>query len=419
MHSIQISRISRALSGRIALALASAALPGAASASQLTVELAFTGASGAIPANGNLLVQSGAVYAATFAGGFADLGAIVSVPTSVPASNAPTPTVLHSFSGADGSHPNGSLVSDAQGNLYGTTANGGAAGLGTVFKLTKPSAGVAWSLTTLHSFSGPDGANPGSGVTLGPDGSIYGTTLSGGAFCGPSGCGTVFKITPAGGFVLEHSFSGPNGNGSGPERNIVLSSTGVMYGTTSGGFGFFSGTLYQISAAGTNELIMGFTFTNGGVPRGNIVRDSAGNIYGTFWQGESTANAQPSAEVFEVTPPSKKLVILAQMPGQTTTSGIVRDNAGNIYGTLTGVPTPPINGVLPGGRDNGSVFMLSPKGIVTTLAALTPDTQGPAGGVVLDSSGNLWGTSSGGGIQCFTAANATTSGCGTIFEVTP
>ncbi len=289
------------MSGGIALALATIASTGAASASTITMEFAFAGGTGAIPVNGNLLVQGGDVYAATFAGGLSDLGAIVSVPASgVPVSGPQLPP-LHSFSGADGSHPNGSLVSDAKGNLYGTTANGGSAGLGTVFKLTKPTAGVQWSLTTLHSFSGPDGANPGSGVTLGPDGSIYGTTLSGGAFCGPSGCGTVFKITPGGGFVLEHSFSGPNGNGYQPESNIVLSSTGVMYGTTTGGFGSFSGSLYQISAAGTYELLMGFPFTNGGVPRGNIVRDSAGNIYGTFWQGESTANPTPSAEVFEVT----------------------------------------------------------------------------------------------------------------------
>jgi uncharacterized repeat protein (TIGR03803 family) len=408
----------------LALALAAAASP--ASAATLTTAFAFDGAAGAVPNNGNLLITSGTVYAATNAGGDNDLGAIVSLPTS----GATAPTLLHSFAGPDGESPNGSLVADTSGNLYGTTQGGGANGLGSVFKLTNPhSTGAAWPVTTIHSFTCQDGAYPKAGATLGPDGSLYGTTYGQGAGCAAPNYGAVWKLS-GGTFRIMHAFTGSafpspthpaQPDGGNPSSNIVLDPSGIMIGTASLGIpNNGAGSLFAISPTGNYTQVAAFSHYYGTGPIGNIVRDSAGNVYGTI--PTSTGYMQPSigAIVFKVTAGTHQIVNLAYIPGQFSESGVILDRAGNLYGTVTGYQYKDPNWQETIGssvRSGGGVFSVSPSGALTNLASLSFDNQGPVGGVVFDAAGNLWGTSSAGGLRC--ASNPSTSGCGTIFELTP
>jgi uncharacterized repeat protein (TIGR03803 family) len=148
-----------------------------------------------------------------------------------------TLTTLHSFNFTDGYQPWAKLVQATDGNFYGTTSEGVVAGspicgfgCGTVFKITP-----AGTLTTLHTFAGPDGSFPLSGLVQGTDGNFYGTTSGGGASgaCGASGCGTVFQMTQAGALTTLHSFGGADGNG--PFAALVQAGNGNFYGTTTEG----------------------------------------------------------------------------------------------------------------------------------------------------------------------------------------
>jgi uncharacterized repeat protein (TIGR03803 family) len=400
-------------SGLLSLALgAGAVLP--AEAATLSTQAYFDGTDGAVPNNGNLLYVNHFLYGATYAGSApsnltsnpADLGVIFQQADTILEVPDTPPTVIYAFNGPDGAHPNGSLVADASGNLYGTTRAGGSGGLGTVFKLANPHAtGTLWQLTVLHSFSGPDGSTPAAGVTLGPDGSIYGTTLQGGT--APAAAGTVFKIAPDGAYRVLHSFTGDfaTGDGSGPASNIVLDPQGVVIGTTSGQVAVNQkGTLYAIRTDGSFAIVTQFTLIPAGGPAGNIVRDLAGNVFVAISAAEAGGPV-----VIEVTALTHKQVVIGQLPGDAGYGGVVRDNAGNFYLTTSGE----------GRQNGGAVYMMTPHGVVTPLAVLGFENQGPLGGVILDPAGNVWGASSAGGETCMTAANATASGCGTLFAITP
>ncbi|MGO8671844.1 MAG: choice-of-anchor tandem repeat GloVer-containing protein, partial [Capsulimonadaceae bacterium] len=181
-------------------------------------------------------------------------------------------TTVHSFSGPDGACPSGGLVQGADGSFYGTTGAGGAGGYGTIFRLT-PS-GV---LTTLYSFSGPDGDDP-SSLMQASDGNFYGTTQGGGTY------GTVFRITPIGALTTLYSFSGPDGawpfNFDGP---LAQGSDGNFYGTTYFGGTYGYGTVFKITPDGVLTSLYSFTgqADGGGYPRSGVVQGIDGNFYGT------------------------------------------------------------------------------------------------------------------------------------------
>lgn len=164
----------------------------------------------------SILRRAGSAYRALAAGAIAL--ALAGAPSLC---RAQTFSSLYSFSGSDGAVPVAGLIRASDGNLYGTTINGGAHGYGTVFQIS-----TAGTLTVLHSFSGADGANPFEGLVQASDGNLYGTSTQGGA----SNVGTVFRISTGGTLTVLHNFSGSDG--AGPSGALIQASDGNLYGTT-------------------------------------------------------------------------------------------------------------------------------------------------------------------------------------------
>jgi uncharacterized repeat protein (TIGR03803 family) len=203
---------------------------------------------------------------------------------ATPWAQGQTFTVLHRFTGNDGSFPEAGLVRDAAGNLYGTTLNGGdqncSGGCGSVFKLDKTS-----KETILYSFTGgSDGEYPNAGLVRDEAGNLYGTTVAGGV----SGtgcpeyttCGVVFKLDTTGKETVLYTFTGGADGGTSYAR-LVRDSAGNLYGTTAGGGAFASGVVFKLDATGHETVLHTFTGgADGGLPYAGLVRDSAGNLYG-------------------------------------------------------------------------------------------------------------------------------------------
>jgi len=212
-------------------------------------------------------------------------------------------TILHSFNAEQngGINPEGSLVFDNAGNLYGTAQLGGSQGNGVVFQLTHTSAG--WSENVVHAFASTDGSEPGGSLVFDGAGNMYGTTVAGGS----RGHGVVFKISPSGSVWTEtvlHSFLGEN-DGSDPGKDLLMDAAGNLYGVT-----VFtpkttlSGTVFNVSeSAGAWRETVLYEFsglTGGGEPNSGLAADHAGNLYGvTFAGGNPSVNA---GVVFELTP---------------------------------------------------------------------------------------------------------------------
>ncbi len=234
--------------------------------------------------------------------------------------------VLHNFAGVaqgkqygDGANPNGGLVLDSKGNLYGTTVFGGnesggcaPAGCGTVFEFTPPiQKGGAWIETVLHRFMGsPDGGGPAAGVAFDAKGRLYCTTVGGGGGNFPSG--TVVQFVPhSNGTWTEHvlhSFQ-DNGDGSQPRSRLIFDSLGTLYGTATGGGTDFAGTLFRLKRNPTGGWMFTvlYTFTgvnngDGAYPSGGILIN-ASNIFGTTEVGGMGQECQGGCgTVFEVSP---------------------------------------------------------------------------------------------------------------------
>ena len=176
------------------------------------------------------------------------------------------------------------LVSDLQGNLYGTTLLGGSNDVGTVYKITP-----GGTETVIYNFSGEmDGAGPSAGMIFDAQSNLYGTTLEGGggSLCSKGvfpGCGTVFKLDPNGTETVLYRFTG-GADGAGP-LSLVLDNKGNLYGTTVEGGASNRGTVYEITAAGTEEVLYSFTGGTDGQFPGNLVMDAQGNLYGTTSSG--------------------------------------------------------------------------------------------------------------------------------------
>ncbi len=355
-----------------------------------TVLHSFTGKpDGAGPEFGALVRDAeGNLYGTTIDGGASNLGCVFEV------SPAGKETVLHSFTGdPDGKYPHEGLVMDSSGNLYGATFDGGGLGYGTVFKLAK--GGVE---TVLYSFMGePDGANPDSGLTRDSAGNLYGTTF----FGGTSNNGTVFKVTSTNQESVLHNFAGAPTDGSIPYAGLLRDAAGDLFGVTVDGGASDDGTVFKLAGNDVGTLLHSFTGSpDGKFPHGVLTRDSTGDLYGTTLNG----GALTYGLVFEVTAAGqeKPLYSFAGTPdGQLPIAGVIRDTQRNLYGTTQY-----------GGASNlGSVYELSSTGQETVLYSFTgaPDGEAPTAALVMDSQGNLYGTTTEGG----------SSSLGTVFKLSP
>jgi uncharacterized repeat protein (TIGR03803 family) len=266
---------------------------------------------------------------------------------------------LHNFTGSnnDGAFPQGGVTLGSDGNLYGTTYEGGSATAGAVFKVTP-----AGSATTLHSFTGgSDGAYPYAPPVQGNDGNFYGTTTAGGntGVCG-GGCGTIYKITPAGALTTLYQFDITHGYA--PYGPLVLGTDGNFYGTTPYGTSANAGVVFKISPAGKFTLLFSFDLTHGESPFSGLVQGADGNFYGTTIYGGSTGGGV----VFKITP-GGKLTVMHTMNGTTDGArpfgGLVLASDGNFYGANAYGGT--VNSNCADGC--GTFFKITPKGAYSVL----------------------------------------------------
>ena len=369
-----------------------------------------------------LLSAGGNFYGTTANGGKGNVGTVFEL------SSTGVLTSLYSFNhnSTDGRNPTvGPLVRDKAGNLYGTTQKGGHQscawdaihpGCGTVFKLSPTG-----QETILHSFTGApgDGANPLAGLTMDAAGNIFGTTEYGGSSGGPcssAGCGTMYKITPAGVETILYSFTGGADGGWPVNVSLVADSAGNLYGTAGAGGaltcgnGAGCGVVFKIDPTGKETVLYAFTGGASGVnPYAGLVRDSQGNLYGTTNWGGACEISSGCGVVFKVDPSGNETVLHAfsyTESGAGVNSSLVRDSAGNLYGTT-----------FYGGSStltDGSVFEVSSQGVYTLLHAFDQkDGIWPQAGLLRDSAGKLYGATSQGGID------SCNLGCGVIFKITP
>ncbi len=309
--------------------------------------------------------------------------------------------VIHNFNGPDGSQPFAGPTLDSSGNLYGTTYAGGAAGLGTVFELKQVNS--SWILELLFSFEGI--GQPAAGVTIGPNGTPFGTASAGvqGSLGGvfnlhppPSACGAV--LCPWNETIL-HTFTGEGGDGASPFGNLVFDSQGNFYGTTTEGGDHIAGTAYEGTRSGdTWNVSTIYSFPANSYPSGGLVLDSAGNLYGTTAGGGD----DNMGTVFELTPSQGDwtetvLHSFSGSDGCGPMAGLVFDPAGNLYGATANC---------------GTIFELSPQGSgwnFQTLYIFEPQgSLGPDSTLAIDAAGNLYGTNP-----------YPATGIGTVFELSP
>jgi uncharacterized repeat protein (TIGR03803 family) len=249
-------------------------------------------------------------------------------------------TTLHSFEGTDGVETYAWLVQATDGNLYGTTSNGGAND--TVFKITPTG-----TLTTLYSFCSQTGCRDGfepAGLVQATDGNFYGTTFLGGAFCcsfDDLGYGTVFKITPGGTLTTLYTFCSQSGCTDGVGPNAVIQATdGNFYGTTNSGGANEGGqgTVFKITPGGTLTTVYNFCSqsycTDGAIPTARLVQGTDGNLYGTTSQGGGLGNY---GTAFKITPGGTLTTLhrFDAADGKNPSAGLVQGTDGNFYGTTS------------------------------------------------------------------------------------
>jgi uncharacterized repeat protein (TIGR03803 family) len=316
---------------------------------------------------------------------------------------AQTEHILHSFTGSrgDGSGPQGLVLVDQAGNVYGSTpygANRGGicaalGGCGMVFRAVNRNGAFVYN--PLYLFHGNDGAQPYAGVVVGPNGVVYGTTLSGGGTgCGGNGCGVVFKLTPASMFCRmafcswdETVIYNPSGSGpSGFFSTVMVDNAGNLYGESFSGGSFGSGTVYKLSPSGggnyTETTLYSFTGgADGGKPMSEVAIDAAGNIYGTAAFGGADGNGTVFKLVRSAGGYTFQLLysFTGGADGAVPQGNVVLDRAGNLYGAS---------------GEGGGIFQITPSGTYTLIDTQAQSLQAP---ISIDAAGNLYGTTYGGG----------------------
>jgi uncharacterized repeat protein (TIGR03803 family) len=343
-------------------------------------------------------------------------------------------TVIHTFVGGnDGKYPSGGLIFDNAGNLYGTTAEGGAGcfACGTVFELS-PAGNGHWKETILYAFTGgSDAEYPEYPLTFDRAGNLYGAAYGGGGlgFCDYGGCGTVFELTPTGSGQWSESVLWRFNNsvdGYEPSGPVLVNTEGQVFGELYYGHDVGQhGLIFSLSNPGGEwalSTVSGFTYGDGFDSYTSLLAGSKGNLFGTTAYG----GAAGLGAVIEMTQASgggwnEKMIYSFPTGGYypnlfdptTLPSPLIADAAGNLYGETQAAGT----------KNVGTVYELSPAANgtwrETTLYSFTGGVTGvaPSGGLIMDSAGNLYGTTLYGGKD--TIADKWRSGKGVVFELSP
>ena len=417
-----------------------------------TLLYSFTGqADGAYPISKLVFDAAGNLYGTASESGAYCIGVYCGTGGTVfmlsPNSNGTwTESTLHSFGAlGDGQGPIAGLTIDKAGNLYGTTQYGSTDSYGTVFEMSLSQG--TWTESVLYTFTDEnDGGYPLAGLTLDNNGNLYGTgSIGGDITCNnyeyqPWGCGVVFKLAhnPDGSWTesVLHSFD--QFDGAFPQTGVIFDAGGNLEGTTLSGPGFNCttgcGTVFQLTPGSTGWTFKSvYTFEggpDGAFPKGDLVLGADGNFYGTTSSGGNTTNCSYGCgTVFQLTPTSTsvwKEKIIHNFSGTSTApfgvdgeapvAGVIFDQADNLYGTASnGGPATAIaqcNGI---GRCGGTIFKMSKgsSGQWTTSLLYTFTASGdgltPAGALIADAAGNLYGATQSGG----------THGYGAVYEMTP
>jgi uncharacterized repeat protein (TIGR03803 family) len=394
----------------------------ASSAQTFTVLHNFDGSDGNVPQGGVILGLDGNLYGTTYEGG-ANGNANNPDGTAYKVTQQGALTVLHSFCTqtgcAGGAAPTAGLVLGTDGNFYGTAEGAGANGGGTVFKIT--SQGV---FTTLYNFCVQprctDGSSPTGALTQGTDGNFYGTTNGGGA----NGDGTVFKITPQGALTTLYSFCPQTGcaDGKNPWAGVVQGSDGNFYGTAQYGGAHGGGTAFKITPQGKFTTLYSFCALSncgdGENPFAALIQAADGSYYGTTLYGGT--NGGPFGTVFKITAQGKLTTVYSFCSvtgckdGITPYGGLVQGPDGTFYGTTN----------TDGENFEGTIFSLTPQGTLTTLfnfcvQSSCTDGAGSFSGVALATNGKLYGTTPGGGTNGFGTVYSLDIGLGAFVQALP
>ena len=343
--------------------------------------------------------SAGNIYGTTVLGGDHGSGTVFQLS---PTPNGWVQNVLYSFTGgADGGEPYKGVSIDRQGNLYGTAVTGGSGscegGCGVVYKLTN--SGGTWTQNVIYAFTGgADGSGPGARVTVDGSGNVYGMTPTGGTY----GAGTIYKLHPHGGswmFQVIHTFTG-GADGSNGSAGRMLLSQGQLYGAATSGGLYGAGVVFKLmpTAVGEWDFKKLYSFhgqPDGSFPYGALLRAPAGNVYGTTYYG----GANGIGAVYELAPrPTgewKERIIYSFQngsDGNSPISNLVHDSAGNLYGTTS-----------EGGLGSGTIFKLTPSGGGQWSESVVHAFQGPPdggfsyNGMVVDRFGNFYGATVHGG----------------------
>jgi uncharacterized repeat protein (TIGR03803 family) len=338
-----------------------------------------------------------------------------------------TYTILHSFADGsvtnDGQKPYAAPIQATDGDFYGTTATGGSAGKGTVYRIT--STGL---VTVLHSFGDgsvtDDGAYPEAELIQATDGNLYGTTSAGGA----AGDGTVFEITTSGAITLLHSFgdTAVTNDGIYPEAPLIQASDGNFYSTTANGGSANDGSIFKITKSGVVTILHSFgdgSVTNDGTdPYGALIQATDGSFYSTTANGGSTGTTTPLSgcgTVFRMTAAGSVTILHSFRDGSVTNdgdgpyAGLIQASDGSFYGTTyyggstdTGKPS----------TGSGTVFRITTTGTLTIVhsfgdGSVVDDGANPLSPVIQGRDGSIYGTTNLGGSPTLNA--------GTVFKITP
>ena len=385
------------------------------------------GPDGSIPVDAVTLDGAGNVFGSTAAGGTGTacgtIGCGVIFELVQGSSGEWTESILHSFNDADGKSPRGSLAIDQEGNLFGTTSGGGSADQGTAFEL-KSDTGGQWTEQVLWSFTGDkDGRFPTASVILGPAGQIYGCTGFNG---GLNGNGTVFELIKSSGGTWQEKTLTNFADGSGDPVGLTPDGAGNFYGATNAGGANGQGVIYtfsrDVNGKWSGRIIYAFEtgfVSNGqafGASPSSLILDASGRLYGETQYGGKNGKGT----VFRLSPVAggswtyqDLYDFKGGLDGVSPQGGLIFDSTGNLYGT-TRVGG---SGTACAGSGCGTVFELSQNGGTWSKTILYSFQGGTDGAhstapLVFDATGNLFGVTKSGG-----TATACSGGCGTLFEL--